>query len=62
MTKRKRPKLKPLKLSDKDLDEMAEVTEQDIIAANAEWREHAKADELLESAPEEQDEENADSP
>jgi hypothetical protein len=50
--KRKRPKLTALKLSDSDLDKLAEITEQDIISSNTEWREHAKRTGLLESTPE----------
>lgn len=58
--KRKRPKLVPLKLTDEDLDRMAEITEQDIIDAAAEWKEHAENEELLESAPQVEEEGDAD--
>lgn len=55
MTKRKRPKLNLPKLTDDDLDRMAEITDQDIVAASAEWQEHADNSELLEAAPEDED-------
>jgi hypothetical protein len=53
--KRKRPKLKPLKLTDEDLDRLSVTTEQDIIKANNEWNEHAKMKGLLEAIPEEEE-------
>lgn len=56
--KRKRPKLKPMRLTDKDLDEMSIVTDQDVIEAGAEWREHAKADELIEASPQVEEADN----
>lgn len=53
--RRKRPKLKPLKLTDEELEVMATVTEEDIVKAGAEWQEHAENTELLESTPEIED-------
>ena len=56
---KRRPKLKPMKLTNKTIERMAEITDKDITDANAEWKEYAKIDELLESEPEIEGEGNA---
>lgn len=51
-----KPDLKPLKLSDNDLDDLAKITDEDILRANEAWRKFAKGPlkDLLQAEPDNQ--------